>query len=40
MNLIIKKTELEKIIKVLKKYNELEAIVIKLELEIIKCNIF
>ncbi len=40
MNLTVKLEELEKIIEVLKKYNEFEDIVVKLEMAIIKERIF
>ncbi len=40
MIITIKLEELKKIIKVLKKHKELEKIVIKLELEIIKSKIY
>ncbi|GAH53658.1 unnamed protein product [marine sediment metagenome] len=40
MNLTVKLEELEKIIEVLKKYNEFEDIVVKLEMTIIKERIF
>ncbi len=40
MELTVKLKELEKIIEVLKKYNEFEDIVVKLEMAIIKERIF
>ena len=40
MNLTVKLKELEKIIEVLKKYDEFEDIVVKLEMAIIKERIF
>ncbi len=40
MNLTVKLKELEKIIEVLKKYDEFEDIVVKLEMAIIKEGIF